>query len=112
MQLSRLLLAAVLPVAFACGDNGPTEPVTQITFTGTTAIRNGTTIPANARVLVLWGVSATSPDYSYVYGSGTITSSGAVTLIFNGPPPAAALNVGQVGVGLVIITTDQTLAEG
>lgn len=112
MQPSRLLLAAMLPLAMACGDNGPTDPVTQITFTGTTTIRNGTTIPANARVLVIWGVSATSPDYSYVYGSGTINSAGAVTLTFNGPPPTAALNLGQLGVGLVIITTDQTLAEG
>jgi hypothetical protein len=61
---------------------------------------------------VLWGVSSNINYYSYVYGSGTITSSGAVTITFNGPPPTAALNVGQVGVGLVIITTDQTLAEG
>jgi hypothetical protein len=112
MRLSRLLLAAALPVAIACGDDGPTAPVTQITFTGTTTIRNGTTIPSNARVLVLWGVSATSPDYSYVFGSGTINSAGNVTITFNGPPPAGALNVGQLGVGLVVITTDQTLAEG
>jgi hypothetical protein len=112
MQLHRLLLAAVLPIALACGDSDPTAPVTKITFTGTTTIRNGTTIPANARVVVLWGVSATSPDYSYVYGSGTINSAGAVAITFNGPPPAAALNLGEVGVGLVIITTDQTLTDG
>ena len=112
MKPRLLAVAALLPLAISCGESGPTAPVTQITFTGTTTIRNGTTIPANARVLVVWGVSATSPDYAYVFGSGTINSSGAVTLTFDGPPPTAALNLGQLGVGLVIITTDQTLAEG
>lgn len=111
MKPSRLLFAALLPLAIACGDD-PTAPVTQITFTGTTTIRNGSTIPSNARVVVIWGVSATSPDYSYVWGTGTINPAGAVTITFNGPPPAGALNLGQVGVGLVVITTDQNLAEG
>lgn len=112
MQLRRFLAATALPLALACGDDGPTSPVNQITFTGTTTIRNGTTIPSNARVLVVWGVSATSSDYSYVYGTGTINPAGNVTITFSGPPPETALNLGVLGVGLVIVTTDQTLAEG
>lgn len=111
MRVRALALAAVLPLVVACGTDEPTGPTLPATFTGTIEVRNGTTIPSNARVLVLWGVSATSPDYSYVYGSGTITN-GTFTITFPNNPPTAALNQGQLGVGLIILTTDQNLAEG
>jgi hypothetical protein len=63
-------------------------------------------------VLVFWGVSATSPDYTYVWGSGTVGTNGAFSITFDEEPPAAALNVNQLGVGLVVLTTDQELQEG
>jgi hypothetical protein len=112
MRLSALVLAAFLPLAIACGSGDPTGPTLPATFSGTIEVRNGTTIPSNARVLVLWGVSATTPDYSYVYGSGTVSPNGTFTITFPNNPPAAALNLGQLGVGLIILTTDQNLAEG
>jgi hypothetical protein len=112
MRLRAIALVVALPFVAGCGGDGPTAPKIPVTFSGLIQIRNGATIPANARVLALWAVSATSPDYSYVYGSGTMTSAGAFSITFDAEPPADALNNGQLGVALVILTTDQTLAQG
>jgi hypothetical protein len=111
MRLRTLALALALPFVASCGDS-PTEPQLPITFSGTIQVLNGTTVPANARVLALWGVSAGSPDYSYVYGTGTVNSNGTFTITFDAEPPAEALNSGELGVALLILTTDQTLAQG
>jgi hypothetical protein len=113
MTSRSLALLFAASTCIACGgDDGPTAPSLPFTVSGTVVVRNGTTIPSNARVLVLWGVSATDPDYSYVYGTGTVTPAGTFSITFDAEPPAAALNNGQLGVGLVILTTDQTLAQG
>ncbi len=112
MRLPTLALAVALPFVASCGGDSPTEPQLPITFSGTIQVRNGTTVPANARVLALWGVSAASPDYSYVYGTGTVNSNGTFTITFDAEPPAEALNSGELGVALLILTTDQTLAPG
>jgi hypothetical protein len=112
MRLRALALALALPFVAGCGGDSPTEPQLPITFSGTIQVLNGTTVPANARVLAMWGVSAGSPDYSYVYGTGTVNSNGTFTITFDAEPPAEALNNGEVGVALLILTTDQTLAEG
>ena len=112
MRLRALALVTALSLVASCGDDDITAPQLPVTFSGTISIQNGTTVPANARVLVLWGVSAGSPDYSYVFGSGTLGANGTFTITFNENPPAAALNQNMVGVGLVILTTDQTLGEG
>jgi hypothetical protein len=111
MRLSTLALALVLPLVASCGDS-PTEPQLPITFSGTIQVRNGTTVPANARVLALWSVPAGSPDYAYVYGTGTVNSNGTFTITFDAEPPAEALNNGELGVALLILTTDQALAQG
>lgn len=112
MRLRTLALVVAAPLMVGCGGGSPTEVKLPATFSGLIQIRNGATIPANARVLALWGVSATSPDYSYVYGTGTVSSAGAFSITFDAEPPAEALNNGQLGVALVILTTDQTLAQG
>jgi hypothetical protein len=112
MRLRTLALALALPFVASCGSDSPTEPQLPITFSGAIQVLNGTTVPANARVLALWGVSAGSPDYSYVYGTGTVNSNGTFTITFDAEPPAEALNDGELGVALLILTTDQTLAQG
>jgi hypothetical protein len=94
-----------------CSDD-PVSPSLPVTFSGTIQVMNGTSVPANARVLVFWGVSATSPDYTYVWGSGTLGTNGAFSITFDEEPPAAALNMNELGVGLVVLTTDQNLQEG
>src|SRR5687768_4596737 len=92
MRLRALALVTALSLVASCGDDGITAPQLPVTFSGTIDIQNGTTVPANARVLVLWGVSAGSPDYSYVFGSGTLGANGTFTITFTENPPAAALN--------------------
>lgn len=110
--MRALTLLAAFTLAAGCSDDPITSPTLPVTFSGRFEIQNGTTVPANARVLVLWGVSAGTPDYSYVFGSGTVGANGAFTITFNANPPTAALNLNQVGVGLVILTTDPSLVEG
>ena len=95
-----------------CSDDPVSPTPLPVTFSGTIQVNNGTTVPANARILVLWGVTAGSPDYDYVFGSGTMGSNGTFTITFTEAPPAAALNQNQLGVGLVILTTDQNLQQG
>jgi hypothetical protein len=109
--LSLAFLATMTLGLPGCSDD-PVSPTLPVTFSGTIQVMNGTTVPANARVLVFWGVSATSPDYTYVWGSGTVGTNGAFSITFDEEPPAAALNVNQLGVGLVVLTTDQELQEG
>jgi hypothetical protein len=82
-------------------------------FTVTGALDNvaGTSIPSNARVVVAWVVTATSPDYTYIFGEGTVTGS-TFQVTFHDPPPAAALNAGELGVGIVVLTTSAALQPG
>jgi hypothetical protein len=113
MSLRARALMMLAGVALAgCSDStGPADAVA-VTVTGVIENRNAATIPANARVVVLWGVSSGSPDYSFVFGTGTVSPGGEFSISFDGPPPAAALNNGTLGVGLVLLTSDQSLGEG
>lgn len=106
----RSLAALAAPLLLSCSENS-TGIALPVTVSGHLTGPNAGSIPANARVLVLWSVT-TGTDYSSVYGSGTVANDGTFTITFNNEVPAAALNSGQLGVGLVILTTDQSLAEG
>jgi hypothetical protein len=113
MNIRSASLVVLLPLLVACGDDGgPTAPPLPVTVSGTIQNVNGATIPANARVLVIWEVSSGSPDYAYVWGEGTVHSNGTFSIVFAENPPAAALNNGQLGVGLLVLTTDQNIDEG
>jgi hypothetical protein len=112
MRSSALAPVLALTLMAGCGDGSTAVLLPPGTFTGTIQIRNGTTIPANARLVAVWQVTSGSPDYAYVYGSGTVSSDGAFSIAFPEDPPAEALNSGQLGVALLILTTDQTLAQG
>ena len=73
-------------------------------------------LPENARVLVVWSVTAGYPDYSYVFGEGTIDiNNNSFEIEFDKLPPPESLNwydSGVLGVGTVIITTNQALKTG
>jgi hypothetical protein len=110
---ARLTLAGVLVAAAASACLDGTGPAGTFAVSGRIQNRTGRPIPADARLVVLWGVSSGSPDYSYVYGEGVIDRvTGMFGVRFAGPPPAAALNNGVMGVGLVIATTDHLLKDG
>jgi hypothetical protein len=90
-----------------------TGPGTGFVVRGRIQNNTGAPIPAGARLVVVWGVSSGSPDYSYVWGEGVIDRmTGTLHVRFEGPPPAEALNNGMLGVGLVVATTDQSMKDG
>jgi hypothetical protein len=107
IALAMLLIASTV----ACSD--PTSPGTGLVVSGTIQNNTGAPIPANTRLLVAWTVSSGTPDYSYVFGEGTINAAaGTFQIRFDQPPPATALNTGQLGVGIVFATTNQTVGNG
>ena len=63
--------------------------------------------------MVIWSVVSASPGYAYVFGEGTIAlNDSSFEIVFDEPPPPQALNwsgTAALGVGIVIITTDQNL---
>lgn len=109
MNRTALCLFIVAAVA-ACE-----EPTDAGSFAVTGHIENRTNapIPANTRILAVWGVSAGSPDYSYVFGEGTLNRiTGTFQIRFDEPPPNTALNRDALGVGFIIATTDQSMHVG
>jgi hypothetical protein len=80
---------------------------------GTLDFRKPVQLAENARVIVIWSVVSASPGYAYVFGEGTIApNDSSFEIVFAEPPPPQALNwygTNALGVGIVIITTDQTL---
>lgn len=110
---ARQTLASVLVAAAVAGCLEGTDPGAGFVVSGRIQNNTGKPIPAGARVLVAWGVSSGSPDYSYIFGEGAIDRmTGTFHVRFEAPPPAEALNNGVLGVGLVFVTTDQVLHDG
>lgn len=110
---ARLTLASVLVAAAVSGCSDGTGPSTGFVITGRIQNNTAAPIPADARLLVVWTVSAGSPDYSYVWGEGVIDPlTGTLSVRLDGPPPAAALNNGVLGVGFIVATTDQSMQDG
>lgn len=66
----------------------------------------GAPVPAS-KVIVIWQVSYTSPDYAYKYGEAAVTSN-SFALSLATPPPTDALNAGALGVGLLALVKDTT----
>lgn len=102
----------------ACGGDGPTNPPsTPFTVAGSIKNNTGQPIPAGARLIAVWSVASGSPDYSYIFGEGSVDrTTNRFTITFDKQLPREALNstgngVG-LGVGVLILTTDPTLCEG
>jgi len=108
LAVAGLVLGA--PLA-GCGDSsGPSQG---FVVTGTIQNNTQTPIPSNARLVVAWVVSSTSPDYTYVFGRGTLDpSAGTFRIRLDQAPPSAALNDGALGVGIIVATTNQSLRDG
>jgi hypothetical protein len=107
-----LPLAAALALASALGCGDSTGPGTEIVVTGTIQNNTQADIPAGARLLVAWVVSATSQDYTFVHGEGTFdAAAGTFRVVLTAPPPAA-LNGERLGVGVILLTTDASIGEG
>ncbi len=110
----RMLVALGILLLGGCAD-GPTAVDGEGLFTlsGTLTNRTASPVPGNTRVMVAWVVSSGSPDYTYVFGEGTVQAEkGTFRLTFDQPPPAKALNANGLGVGIVFLTTNPSLKAG
>ena len=108
-----LFVAAGLTTAFTAGCQEGTRPAGSFVVTGHIQNNTQAPIPTNARLIAVWGVSSGTPDYSYVFGEGTINRLlGTFRIEFDQPPPVEALNNGVLGVAFLIATTDQSLKDG
>jgi hypothetical protein len=115
MRIQRSLAAALVAAGSAACSDSPSSspPPTGFVVSGTIQNNTGAPIPSNTRVLVAWTVTSGSPDYSYVFGEGTFDpAAGTFEIELDQSPPAAALNTGQLGVGVVFATTNQAVAAG
>ena len=108
-----LLLATVFVTTLATACQESAGPAWSLVVTGRIENRTQAAIPADARLLAVWGVSSGTPDYAYVFGEGTINRlTGTFRIEFDQPPPFEALNRGMVGVAFIIATTDQSMQAG
>jgi hypothetical protein len=71
VDFSVPVIAVVLTAALA-GCNDSTHSSAGFVVTGTIQNSTQAPIPLNARLLVAWVVSSESPDYTYVFGEGTL----------------------------------------
>jgi hypothetical protein len=95
----------------ACGDSG--GPAEGFVVTGTIQNNTGAALPANTRLLVGWVVTSGEPDFTYVFGEGTMDPvAGTFRIEFDEPPPTQALNLGGLGVGIILATTNQAVGNG
>lgn len=83
----------------------------QLSAIGTLSPASERTVPASAKVLVVWRVIQPVDRY-YKFGEGTSTG-GRFRLNVSRAPPAEALNNGNTGVGLLLLVEDTvSLADG
>lgn len=109
----RLPMAGLLLTTLIAGCSDSTDSSQGFVVTGTIQNNTQAPIPPDARLIVAWGVSSGSPDYSYVFGEGTLDPvAGTFRIQFDQPPPAQALNLGALGVGIIVVTTNQSLQTG
>lgn len=96
----------------SAGSGGSSSGGGEVTLSGTV---NVSTLPAGAKVVVIWSVSSSSPDSAAKFGEGTVDGS-SFTVTFSGPPPTEALNEwgsGHVGVGYpVVVPASLQLPDG
>lgn len=113
IRYARLALTTIVAATLASGCQDGAGPAGAFVVTGHVQNNTATALPANTRLLAVWGVTAGTPDYSYVFGEGTIDRlTGTFRIEFDQPPPAAALNRDALGVAFIIATTDQAMQVG
>ncbi|NIN73106.1 MAG: hypothetical protein GTO46_14495 [Gemmatimonadetes bacterium] len=108
---SLALTFVVATLSAGCGDS--TGPSQELLVSGTIQDNTQAPIPGDARVLVVWVVSSGPADYTYVFGEGSLDrDAGTFQVRLDLPPPAEARNAGVLGVGVIVVTTNQSVGEG
>lgn len=112
-MVRRFAIAASIAATVFAGCKDGSSPSGEFVVSGPIQNNTQASIPTGARVVVVWGVSSGSPDYSYVFGEGSLSTDGTSFHVrFDEPPPVEALNAGVLGVGVVVVTTNQALRTG
>jgi hypothetical protein len=108
--LSLTILCLSLGLISCESDTSSNDGGTSPLFSITGAIRNDNqvVIPPTARLYAIWSISSGSPDYSYLFGTGTInTVNNTFSFSLTTPPPMAALNANELGIAyLMLIDAD------
>ena len=117
--LIATLSLAILP-AQACSE-APLSPglgrsisaENPFVVSGVVLNRSSAALPVNARVVIAWQVVSGTPDYLYVSGAGSVRRSGdSFEVSLSSPPPAEALNSFGLGIGVILLTTDDNVRGG
>lgn len=112
-QVRARSLLAVLTASALVGCDDATGPGNGFVIQGSIQNNTAAALPTDVRLVVAWVVSSGSPDYSYVFGEGTINASaGTFELTLTDRPPDAALNASALGVGIIVATTNAALSAG
>lgn len=105
----------------SCSSSTPVQqtPPASFTLKGTIEpLISGETvlIPSSARVVCVWSISSSSPDYNYISGVGTVQPDNRTfEITLHQAPPDSALNSSesfQLGVAAIILLKDSTIQEG
>ena len=105
-----LFIILIFGLLSSCGDKS-TNSTNEFIISGTIQNNTSGSIPANARLLVVWSVDSGSSDTSYIFGEGTINPSMGTFQIDLETPPAEVLS-GSLGIGFLIVTTNTTVGTG
>lgn len=95
----RGVTAMVALVLASCSSDSGSSGGGQAAFSFSATAPAGS---ASATLAVAWVVSSGSPDYTYSFGSGSLSGATFQVTFATDPPPAEALNSYGVGVGLIV----------
>lgn len=92
-----LLVTLAILIVCGCSESGTTPDKSSktplYTVQGSMVFAPGASIPKGTKLYAVWSVNSTSPDYSYVFGEGTLdTVNGRFSFSFMSYPPEVALN--------------------
>src|SRR5919106_6127152 len=103
MRQRALTLVTFFVTALAAGCQEGTGPTDGFVVTGRVQNNTQAPIPADVRLVAVWSASSGSEDYGYVFGEGRIDRlTRTFRLQFDQPPPAEALNAGELGIAFII----------
>ena len=116
-KMVKLKISALFLLIFLLnGCESTTKPEDNndsITVSGSIENIKNITLTDNMKVYVFWGVYSGQPDYSYVWGRGSIDKNNSTFKIdLTDKPPSKALNNNVLGVGMIILVDDSGLQNG
>jgi len=111
---SALLLASACATSDSKPDGPPAAAGTLVE--GSVSVAEGATAPASMKVIALWVVTATSPDYAYKFGEAPVKDGKFQLTVDGAKLPQDALNtLGEFRLGVAMIAVvpgDAAIPDG